>query len=253
MAFTVRSAALFDPHLQHRAMLACVATSIGLHAAALFLLPGLRIASPAEGTKILTAVLAPITASAPAPAQAIEPRRVATPPPSQPRRERTPSPSLTLPAPSPQALPPQPEPEPATALNPPEQAAAPAPVALTELAAVQSSNAAPPAAKAGTEIGDAGTVRKYLLDLVSNARRYKRYPAQAMEQGWQGKVEIRLVIGANGTVQDAVVKSSSGYRILDDQALDMVRKAKPLTPIPPALRGREFTVDIPIFFDLQTG
>jgi len=51
----------------------------------------------------------------------------------------------------------------------------------------------------------------------------------------------------------SLVKASSGYEILDNQALDMVKKAKPLTPIPAALRGREFTVDIPVIFDLQAG
>ena len=74
-----------------------------------------------------------------------------------------------------------------------------------------------------------------------------------MERGWQGRVEIRLVIRSNGVIQSTNVKASSGYEILDNQALDMVKKAKPLTPIPAALRGREFTVDIPVIFDLQSG
>ncbi len=103
------------------------------------------------------------------------------------------------------------------------------------------------------EATDAGTLDQYRLALIDAARRYKRYPAQAMEKGWQGRVEIRLVIGANGVIQTVMVKTSSGYRILDDQAMDMVRRGKPLTQIPPALRGREFTVDIPVIFDLQTG
>ena len=40
---------------------------------------------------------------------------------------------------------------------------------------------------------------------------------------------------------------------LDNQALKMVRDAKPWTTIPPALKGKEFTVDIPVVFDLQNG
>jgi len=74
-----------------------------------------------------------------------------------------------------------------------------------------------------------------------------------MDKGWQGKVVIRLVIGANGRTRSASIESSSGYEILDKQALGMVKKAKPLTRIPAALRGREFEVDIPVIFDLQTG
>lgn len=80
-----------------------------------------------------------------------------------------------------------------------------------------------------------------------------RYPAQARERGWEGRVEVRLVIGTSGTIKSAVIKSSSRYQILDDQALDMVRKSQRRLEIPPALRGREFSVDIPVTFELLTG
>ncbi len=97
---------------------------------------------------------------------------------------------------------------------------------------------------------DVGTVDQYRLSLMGQARRYKRYPSQAVEKGWTGKVEVRLVVGADGNMQGVLVKSSSGYAILDNQAIDIVKKAKPLTPIPRSLRGREFSVDIPVIFDL---
>lgn len=74
-----------------------------------------------------------------------------------------------------------------------------------------------------------------------------------MEKGWQGRVEIRLSIGANGMIQGAAIRTSSGHQVLDDTALDMIRKAKPMTQIPQVLRGREFIVDVPVIFDLKTG
>ena len=74
-----------------------------------------------------------------------------------------------------------------------------------------------------------------------------------MEKGWQGRVEIRLVVGSNGTIKSVLIKRSSNYQILDDQALDMVKKGTGREPIPSALRGREFSVDIPVVFELQTG
>ena len=89
------------------------------------------------------------------------------------------------------------------------------------------------------------------MALISAARRYKRYPAQAMERGWQGKVEIRLVIGADGRIKTASIRTSSGHGILDQQALDMITKGKTLAQIPPALRGKDFVVDVPVIFDLQ--
>ena len=109
------------------------------------------------------------------------------------------------------------------------------------------------AAKPLIEGFDAGLLDAYRLALIDAAKRYKRYPGQAMERGWQGRVEIRVVVGADGMTRRAHVKTSSNYQILDDQALDMVKRGKPLTQVPPALRGREFTVDVPVIFELQTG
>ena len=47
------------------------------------------------------------------------------------------------------------------------------------------------------------------------------------------------------------IKTSSGHEILDQAALDTIRKAKPLVPIPAALRGREFSLDINFIFNLK--
>lgn len=96
-------------------------------------------------------------------------------------------------------------------------------------------------------------LERYRLALIDATKRYRRYPMQAMDRGWQGRVEIRLVIDANGTIKNAVIKTSSRYAVLDDQALDMVKKGKSFARIPPALSGREFTVDVPVIFELRAG
>ncbi len=123
-----------------------------------------------------------------------------------------------------------------------QESASPEP-ARSRSAAGASSQAAP----------DAGNVDQYRIALMGAAKRYKRYPTQAVENGWTGKVEVRLVVARDGGVDSVRVKNSSGYGILDDQALDMIRKAEGVTPIPPALQGRQFSIDIPVIFDLQTG
>ena len=130
--------------------------------------------------------------------------------------------------------------------------AQPAAPAETKLAS-QSPSGSPAAeagAKSGTDV-EAGTIEQYRLALIVAARRYKRYPAIAMEKGWQGRVEVRMVIGANGMVSSASIKSGSGHEILDSQALDMLRKGKTTVAIPAGLRGREFSVDIPVIFNLD--
>ena len=47
------------------------------------------------------------------------------------------------------------------------------------------------------------------------------------------------------------IKTSTGHEILDQSALDTLRKAKPLVPIPAALRGREFGLDVNFIFNLK--
>jgi protein TonB len=103
------------------------------------------------------------------------------------------------------------------------------------------------------EAADAGLLEKYRLALIDAAKRYKRYPIRAVEKGWKGRVEIRLVVGSDGTIKSTLIRRSSTYQILDDQALDMVKKSTRAEPIPSALRGREFTLDIPVIFELQAG
>ncbi len=102
------------------------------------------------------------------------------------------------------------------------------------------------------DVDVATAIDQYRLALLNAARPYKRYPAQAMQNGWTGKAEIRLFIGVNGLIQSAAIKVSTGFSMLDDTALDMIKKAKPSAQIPPALKNKEFTVDVPVMFDLTS-
>ena len=97
---------------------------------------------------------------------------------------------------------------------------------------------------------DAGTLAQYRLAVIDAAKRYKRYPRVALDNHWQGRVEVRMVIGANGAIASLELRASTGHHVLDQEALDMIRQAKPQTPIPVALRGREFAIEIPVIFSL---
>ena len=50
------------------------------------------------------------------------------------------------------------------------------------------------------------------------------FPAEAREQGWQGRAYVNIVVGADGRVADARIRSSSGYAVLDEAALQAVRQ-----------------------------
>jgi protein TonB len=101
------------------------------------------------------------------------------------------------------------------------------------------------------EAPDAGTLAQYRLQLISAAKRYKRYPRVAMDNNWEGDVVVRMVIGANGMLTSVSVKTGSGHEVLDSQALEMFKRATPLVPIPSALRGKEFSIELRAIYNLR--
>ncbi len=82
-------------------------------------------------------------------------------------------------------------------------------------------------------------------------KRYQKYPPLAQRRGWEGTAEVLLQIAADGKVTSITLGKSSGRSVLDEEALNMVRRASPLPQAPQNLRGRELTVTVPIVFKLQ--
>lgn len=236
-----------------------VAASIALHAAVLVGLPDLwtppepQIAVPLNARLEPGPQAAAPTAAAAAPASpkhdAAPPRPRSTAPRATPVAREVP---VTLPDRSARS-------EPARPAEPPAGAPVNS-VAVNDspTAAPQIADPAPAAAIAalapqpGDGAEDPGSLAQYRLALIGAAKRHKLYPSQAIARGWQGRVEVRLVIGADGALSGASVKRSSGYDMLDRQSLDMLRKAHALTPIPPALRGRDFAVEVPVVYELKS-
>ena len=256
------SANAFHAASQNRMLGICVAASIVVHASLLFLVPGMRAQAPeSSGITVITATLSsrvaappPAVAEAPRPPEPERPKPLVKPPPEPPRPLLTRPDTAAAPT-APRVAEPPPAP-PAPAATPAPSAVQTAPANVVRAPEVQAPPvpATPsPAPPRPAEVADSGTLDQYRVALLGAANRYKRYPAIAMEKGWAGKVEVRIVIGTNGMTQSISVKTSSGFDVLDKTAVDMVTKAKPMTTIPPALRGREFAVDIPVIFSLQTG
>ena len=225
----------------NRAFGYAVLASILLHALLLAALPSLReLAAQLPSPPMpLVARLTPIVAK---PAPAVPAEEVRKPPAAQPRplRERRvherpvarPVPALQAPAPVAQAeRPAMSEPAPA----------APGPVARIE----------PQPAVAAPARPDPGVLDRYRLQLVTAAAQFKRYPRAAIDNNWEGEVVVRMTIGADGTIAALGIKSSSGYEVLDRQALDMFRIAKPFVLLPPELAGREFELELRAIYSLK--
>jgi len=224
---------------QLRTLYASIGVSVVLHGLAMLSFPALRPADRSDEARALTALFAPRSAPAavapvPAPRKPRERHESEVPAPLE--KPADPVPVAVAKAAEPTPAPPSPQPSAPVASNAPQPLATDLP------------------ARPSPEALDANLLDAYRLALIDAARRYKRYPVQAMERGWEGRVEVRVVVGADGTIKSARVWSSSRYQILDDQALEMVKRAfDALAQVRPAPRGREFTLDIPVVFELQTG
>lgn len=94
-------------------------------------------------------------------------------------------------------------------------------------------------------------LRQYRLALAREAKRFKRYPPLAREQGWQGTVEITVSVNDNGiALPQVALANSSGFAVLDEQALEMIHQAARLVSLPEPLRARNFNIAIPVQFAL---
>lgn len=94
-------------------------------------------------------------------------------------------------------------------------------------------------------------LERYGLLISKEIGKDQKYPLRAKTLGWQGTTEVLLRIGADARVKEVKVAKSSGYDVLDEEAVEKVRRAKHLPPPPEGFKDREFTVLVPIVFKLE--
>ncbi len=91
---------------------------------------------------------------------------------------------------------------------------------------------------------------KYLNDHFAYIRdkilRNVSYPDAARRMGWQGKVLLSFIIRANGSVKGFNIIQSSGFTVLDKDAIETVKDTAPF-PKPPV----EAQLVIPIVYRLE--
>jgi len=92
---------------------------------------------------------------------------------------------------------------------------------------------------------------KYGNSLWGAISKHKKYPKIAAMRNWQGEAIVELELDGSGKLKSRKIIQSSGYDVLDKQALEMVEKALPFPAPPDALRGTNFTIKVPVPFKLE--
>lgn len=125
----------------------------------------------------------------------------------------------------------------------PESAAAPHPeTSNPHVASVPSPAIAPP----GVRKPDYGWLADSLLQRIESL---KQYPASARLNHLEGRVILRIVIEDDGRIASIAIAKSSGHDVLDQAALDTLRRASPIALSRP-LEKSPVTIQIPLSYRL---
>lgn len=64
----------------------------------------------------------------------------------------------------------------------------------------------------------------------------KYFPEKGVTQGMTGSPTLQVTINASGQLDSAIIRQTSGSRVLDQAALNILRRASPFDPFPEAIR-----------------
>jgi protein TonB len=113
-------------------------------------------------------------------------------------------------------------------------------------------------AASGNGTGGNGGVLAGCLDPVwmravaERVRQFFYYPDRALAVRATGVVTIHFSVRRNGQIDRLKISKSSGNTDLDKAAVDMMRKAQPLPPIPDRMHTDRVDGDLPINFGVRS-
>ncbi len=80
-----------------------------------------------------------------------------------------------------------------------------------------------------------------------------QYPLLAKKRGWSGEVVIALNVDHNGLIDEIAIQKSSGYPVLDDNAVQTFRAIGAVTPaIQSRINSKQYLA-IPVVYTLTGG
>jgi protein TonB len=106
---------------------------------------------------------------------------------------------------------------------------------------------APPGADAAVQ---RGFVELHVLDWLAQ---HRSYPRAARRAGLEGTVHVRFVIDPEGRIASAAIERSSGARVLDQAALDLLGRASPVPGLAQFGLAQALELRLPIDYRLRRG
>ena len=94
-------------------------------------------------------------------------------------------------------------------------------------------------------------VSEYVRKVSQQIRRNFVYPWAAKEANLEGSLRLRLRIYYTGQLLGVEIRESSGYDVLDENAVNIVKKVAPYPAFPAEMKQKELWIDIPIDYRLD--
>jgi len=79
----------------------------------------------------------------------------------------------------------------------------------------------------------------------------RKYPRWAKKQEYEGTSFVAFTLLSNGMIEDVRIVHSSGFDLLDQEAISTVKRASPFKPIPEKFNRSTLKMKLAIVFQLQ--
>ncbi|MFH0919652.1 MAG: energy transducer TonB [Fibrobacterota bacterium] len=89
-------------------------------------------------------------------------------------------------------------------------------------------------------------VEAHYTEIRDKVYRAISYPTYAQEKEWQGEVKVSFFVHCDGRVDNITVMESSGHALLDQNAMEAVKRAAPYAPSP-----KKIEIRLPIKYRLE--
>lgn len=228
-----------------------LATHVGVAALALGWLDPAERAMAAENPAAIMLELAPLTA-VPEPVEETPPgpdlSEVVPEPEPPPPVDIPPMPAAMLPAP--ELRPPEEVRRPSEQVEKKTERALPsrrtAPQAVPQAAPIASALAADV-----TPLPQSAALPTWKGMLLRHLERHKRYPPEAQRARHEGVTYVRFTMSRDGRVLFATVVRPTGISSLDQEGLELLRRAEPLPSLPADQPGETLALVVPIQFHMR--
>ena len=94
-------------------------------------------------------------------------------------------------------------------------------------------------------------VTEYVRQVSQQIRRNFTYPWAAKEANLKGSLRLALRVYYTGELLDVEIRQSSGYAVLDENAVNTVKKVAPYPAFPAQMKQKELWIDLPIVYKTE--